>query len=150
MKNNKGFSLIELLVVVIIVSIIAAVAVPSVLQGRRMSNEYEAIRACKIIGLAESEYKARHGCYTDDIDTLIKSGFLEEFFRKGSPEYFYEEISVTEDRQSFYFELRPLPNHGRYIFASTIKDGELVTIYIDPVDKMVPHEKYKPGDFVTE
>jgi prepilin-type N-terminal cleavage/methylation domain-containing protein len=39
MKNQKGFSLIELLVVVIIIAIIAAIAIPSLLASRRAANQ---------------------------------------------------------------------------------------------------------------
>ena len=39
MKNQKGFSLIELLVVVIVIAIIAAIAIPSLLASRRAANE---------------------------------------------------------------------------------------------------------------
>lgn len=56
MKNQKGFSLVELLVVVIIIVIIAAIAIPSLLASRRAANEAAAISNLRTIHSAEITY----------------------------------------------------------------------------------------------
>src|SRR5258708_5554832 len=60
-KNEKGFSLVELLVVVIIIAIIAAIAIPNLLASRRAANEASAISSLRTIHSAEATYQATLG-----------------------------------------------------------------------------------------
>jgi type IV pilus assembly protein PilA len=61
MKNQKGFSLVELLVVVIIIAIIAAIAIPNLLASRRAANEASAESSLRTIHSAEATYQATAG-----------------------------------------------------------------------------------------
>jgi len=73
--KQRGFSLIELLIVVAIILVIAAIAIPNMLKSRMAANEASAISSVRAINNAQVTYSL----------TYPDVGFADDLSKLGAP-----------------------------------------------------------------
>jgi prepilin-type N-terminal cleavage/methylation domain-containing protein len=88
-RNTKGFTLIELMIVVVIIGILAALAIPRFTQASARAKEKEADGILKQVYTLQQTYYANNGAFASTVGDLQTVGFeaptnLKHFTWSGS------------------------------------------------------------------
>ncbi|MBI3947340.1 MAG: prepilin-type N-terminal cleavage/methylation domain-containing protein [Armatimonadetes bacterium] len=72
-ERKRGFTIIELLIVIAIIAILAAVAIPALLRAQKSGKESAATQVLKSLRTAEESYKVKNKAYAK-LDALVTDG----------------------------------------------------------------------------
>jgi len=112
MKAQRGFSLIELLIVVVIIGIIAAIAIPNLLASRRAANEASAISALRTLTSAQATYQATvgGGAYAASLSDLQTAGLIDSQLGGGSKSGYNFAGGADSSQPRFYYSHTATPS----------------------------------------
>jgi prepilin-type N-terminal cleavage/methylation domain-containing protein len=86
LKNQKGFNLIELMIVIAIIALIVGIGIPAYRAMVNNGNETSAVTSINTIKTLQANYASKHqGKFAPNFDELIKSVQLDERFTGESP-----------------------------------------------------------------
>ena len=158
MRDYRGFSLVELLVVIVVIGLIAAIAIPNLLASRRAANEASATSSLRTLFTANISYAATtgNGNYAglastagiSSLTDLLAASYIDSALASGDKSGFSfigDRIESTQtELATFYFAANPTTPSG-LLMTGTKRFGVETTGVIhfdgDPTNLAVPFDE---------
>jgi prepilin-type N-terminal cleavage/methylation domain-containing protein len=97
MKRESGFTLIELMIVVAIILVIAAIAIPSLLNARKSGNEASAISSLRTLSTVNQQYRTRFQSYAGNLADLSAASHVDDVLGSGTKSGYIFTYTGTAD-----------------------------------------------------
>ena len=94
-KQKSGFTLIELMIVVIIIGVLAGLAIPRFIKTAEKVRGEKAVSSLSLILTGESMYMLDYNEFANDLDLLARYIFIGEF--ASDPNWTYGDPDITDD-----------------------------------------------------
>ena len=107
MRDERGFSLIELLVVVAIIGLVAALAVPNLRRARQQALSASAIQSMRTITTAQALYERKYRKYAVMVD-LSPEGTLDSHLAGGAKSFYTFVVTLAADEVHYTVNATPL------------------------------------------
>jgi type IV pilus assembly protein PilA len=136
-SKQRGFSLIELLIVVAVILVIAAIAIPNLLRSRMAANEASAVASLRSINTSEVVYQSTYGpgfapnlgdlsdggapakCVSPAVPTATSSCLIDAVLASGTKSgyrFVYTPVSVGATVSRYTVNADPLGSSGQRHF----------------------------------
>jgi len=83
-QRNKGFTLIELMIVIAIIAIIAAIAIPNLLAAKASANETSAKSSLRTLVTTSEQFRTSQGAYPGSLTDLNTAGYIDSSLSSGT------------------------------------------------------------------
>jgi prepilin-type N-terminal cleavage/methylation domain-containing protein len=113
-RQNKGFSLLELLIVVAIILVIATIAIPSLIRSRQTAHESAAVGNLKTLSSAEISYTVTSGGVYGDMPQLVGTQLVDSRFLSSMSGYDYSIGLAVNGRGFTAYATAITPDEGRF------------------------------------
>lgn len=131
--DNRGFTLIEILVVIIIIGILSSIALPSFLRAINLANEVEAKTHLTNAAKLHQQYRGEHNEFTNSLDSL------GEKFPPETENYSYWIFADNSSlKGAIHIALSKQKFLSSYIRVIYEKDSDIKLCGLKPVDLSFP------------
>jgi len=119
-ERNRGFSLLELLIVVAVILIIATIAIPSLLKSRQTAHEAAAVATLKTISTAGISYTPANIGTLGNISDLVAAGLLPSSLTGATVNGYHYSIDMASSLRDYtVWATAVTSSEGRYDYYTS-------------------------------